>query len=96
LKIKRERNPYYYALLADEAFYLGNYEGALLHYRKAIKLNNQAHEFYFGLAKVYYALNENNKAQNAIARAISYNRINSIDVMYLAKLDFLKNKEGAH
>ena len=96
LKTKRESNPYYYALLADEAFYVANYEQALVNYRKAIKLNNQAHEFYFGLAKVYYALNENNKAQNAIARAISYNRINSIDVRYLAKLDFLKSQEDSH
>jgi tetratricopeptide (TPR) repeat protein len=96
LKNKRDSNPYYYALLADEAFYVANYEQALVYYRKAIKLNNQAHEFYFGLAKVYYALNENYKAQNAIARAISYNRAVSIDERYTAKLDFLKNQEDSH
>jgi hypothetical protein len=41
-------------------------------------------------------LNENYKAQNAIARAISYNRAVSIDERYTAKLDFLKNQEDSH
>jgi len=96
LKNQRETNPYYYALLADEAFYEANYKQALSYYRKAIRLNNREHEFYFGLTKVYYALNENEKAQSAIARAISYNRIDSIDLRYIAKLDFLKQQEGSH
>jgi Flp pilus assembly protein TadD len=96
LQNQRENNPYYYALLADEAFYDANYKQALKYYRKAIRLNNRVHEFHFGLTKVYYALNENKKAQSAISRAISYNRINSIDARYIAKLDFLKEKEKSH
>lgn len=96
LKNKRESNPYYYALLADEAFYVANYERALVYYHKAIRLDNRVHEFYYGLSKVYYALNENKKAKKAINRAISYNRIESIDVRYLAKLDFLKKQEDSH
>jgi tetratricopeptide (TPR) repeat protein len=93
LKERRDRNPYYYALLADEAFYLGNNRQALIYFNKAIRLNKYAHEFYFGLAKVYYAMNENKKAQNAMSKAISYNRVESIDTVYLAKLNFLKKKE---
>jgi len=96
LKIERDKNPYYYALLADEAFHLNNYKQALTHYRKAIKLNKHAHEFYFGLAKVYFALNENKKAQRAMSKAISYNRVSSIDLTYIAKLNFLKQQELAH
>jgi tetratricopeptide (TPR) repeat protein len=96
LKGERDKNPYYFALLADEAFYEANYEQALIYYRKAIKLNNRVHEFYFGLTKVYYALNENKKAQSAISKAISYNRVNSIDIRYIAKLDFLKELEKSH
>jgi tetratricopeptide (TPR) repeat protein len=96
LKNQRENNPYYFALLADEAFYEANYEQALSYYRKAIRLNSRVHEFYFGLTKVYYALNENEKAQSAISRAISYNRIDSIDLRYIAKLDFLKQQEDSH
>jgi tetratricopeptide (TPR) repeat protein len=96
LKSQREKNPYYYALLADEAFYLKNYKQSLNYYRKAIKINRHVHEFYFGLAKVYYAMDENKKAQKAIAKAITYNRINSIDVTYIAKLNFLKLQELSH
>lgn len=96
LRIERNKNPYYYALLADEAFHLKNYGQAITHYRKAIKLNKHAHEFYFGLAKVYFALNENKKAQRAMSKAISYNRVNSIDLTYIAKLNYLKHQELSH
>jgi tetratricopeptide (TPR) repeat protein len=96
LKEQREKNPYYYALLADEAFYSKNYSQSVTYYRKAIKINKYVHEFYFGLAKSYYALNQNKKAQKAIAKAISHNKINSIDETYLAKLNFLKQQEFSH
>ncbi|MBA6302916.1 tetratricopeptide repeat protein [Colwellia sp. MB02u-14] len=96
LKNQRENNPYYFALLANQAFYLANNKQALAYYRQAIKLNKHEHAFYFGLAKVYYALNENRKAQRAMGKAILYNRINSIDVTYIAKLNFLKKQELDH
>lgn len=35
---------------------------------KAIKLNNNAHEFYFGLAKVHYMLENNVKAQQYLKK----------------------------
>tara|TARA_R110000744_G_scaffold260293_3_gene375282 strand:- start:6120 stop:7313 length:1194 start_codon:yes stop_codon:yes gene_type:complete len=87
---KRASNPYYYALLADERLYQGAYEQAISHYKKAIKLNDNIHEFYFGLAKVYYKLNEIKKAENYVRKAIATNRSPQLDKQYIAKLNILK------
>lgn len=91
---QRANNPYYYALLADEKFYLGAYNEAILHYRKAIKLNKNIHEFYFGLAKVYYMLDDMEKAQSYMKKAIAKNRIKQLDKQYVAKLDVLRQTKG--
>lgn len=87
---KRANNPYYYALLGDEKFYQGAYRQAINHYRKAIKLNKNIHEFYFGLAKVYFMLDEIDKAENFIKKAMAKNRVPRIDQQYLAKMNVLK------
>ena len=91
---QRANNPYYYALLADEKFYLGAYNEAIHHYRKAIKLNKNIHEFYFGLAKVYYMLDDIEKAQSYMKKAIAKNRIKQLDKQYVAKLDVLRQTKG--
>lgn len=87
---KRANNPYYYALLADERFYQGDYNDAIKHYKKAIKLDDNIHEFYFGLAKTYYMLDEIAKAESYIKKAMRYNRIAQVDQQYLVKLNLLK------
>ena len=89
---KRANNPYYYALLADERFYQGAYNEAINHYKKAIRLDNNIHEFYFGLAKVYYMLNEPGKAKSFIRKAREKNRWVQQDKKYLAKLNILKQQ----
>ena len=91
---KRASNPYYYALLADERFYKGAYNQAISHYKKAIKLNDNIHEFYFGLAKVYYKLNNIKKAEYYVKKAIAKNRSPQLDEQYLAKLNILKKIEN--
>jgi len=88
---ERANNPYYMALLADEAFYEQDYLKAKTFYKKAIRLNRKVHEFYFGLAKVYYKTNELTLAKNAMKRAIHLNRITSTQAQYVAKLSFLNH-----
>ncbi len=90
LHSKRIKNPYYHALLGDEAAYRGQYQQALKHFKKAIKMNHRVHEFHFGLAKVYYALNKIDRAENEMQKAILYNKADQIDSLYVAKLNFLK------
>jgi len=90
---KRANNPYYYSLLGDEKLYQGAYYQAINHYKKAIKLNENIHEFYFGLAKVYFMLDELDMAENYLKKARAKNRITQLDKQYLAKLNVLKQIE---
>lgn len=88
---KRIKNPYYHALLADEAFFRGENNKALNHYKRAIRMDKKVHEFYFGLAKVYYTLGEIERAESAMNKALAYNKASSIESQYSAKLNFLKS-----
>ncbi|MDG1753318.1 MAG: tetratricopeptide repeat protein [Thalassotalea sp.] len=88
---KRVKNAYYHALLADEAFFRGENNKALKHYKRAIRMDNKVHEFYYGIAKVYYALDQIKRAESAMNKALAYNRATSIESQYIAKLNFLKD-----
>lgn len=90
---KRAKNPYYYALLGDEKLYQGAYSAAINHFRKAIKLDKNIPEFYFGLAKVYYMLDEMDKAENYLKKAMAKTHVARLDKQYLAKLNFLKQRD---
>lgn len=90
---KRINNPYYYALLGDEALRRGDIDHAMSHYRKAINLDGTVDEFYLGLAKVYYANNNFGAAKSALKKAMSLNKVKQIDNQYLAKLNFLKRAQ---
>lgn len=87
---KRIKNPYYHALLGDEALYRGNGTVAKSHYKKAIKLNHKNHEFYYGLAKAYYQLDEYENAQETLEKAIKLNKAKSTEHQYIAKLEWMK------
>ena len=89
LLLKRKTNPYYHAVLADEAYYRKNYNVAISHYKKAIKLDNSIHEFYFGLAKAYYQIDKFDLAKLMMRKAIKFNHIDNIENQYIAKLNFL-------
>ena len=93
---RRVSNPYYYALLASEAEYKGNYDIAVNHYRKAIKLNNRIDELYIGLASTYYKMGNYKSAQAATKKAIQINKNADKDQQYLAKLNFLKQADHTH
>lgn len=93
LQAKRNKNPYYHAVLADEAYYKHNYMQALNHYKKAIKLNNKIHELYFGLAKVYYQMNRMPEAKRAMRMALRLNKVTSTKNQYIAKLNFLNAEQ---
>ncbi|NQZ21997.1 MAG: hypothetical protein HRT53_08060 [Colwellia sp.] len=92
---KRYQNPYYHALLADEAFYRGNNTQALSHYRRAIMLAHNVHEFHFGMAKVYYTMKDHKRAEKALKKAINYNKNKVIDNRYIAKMSIIK-KANSH
>ncbi len=86
----RIKNPYYHAVLADEAFYNGDFILAEQHYKNAIELDKNEHEFYFGLAKVYYMQQNLMLAKRSMKMAILLNKSDDIDEQYIAKLNVLK------
>jgi len=90
---KRHNNPYYHALLADEAFYHGHNKQALIHYRRAIMLAHNIHEFHFGMAKVYYVMNDHKRAEKSLKKAIIYNKNKAIDDRYTAKMSIMKKAD---
>ena len=87
---KRSTNPYYHAVLADEAYYRKDYQEALKHYRKALRINNKLHEIYFGLAKVFYQMDKLYDAERAMRKALSLNEAKTTEHQYIAKLNFLQ------
>lgn len=94
LKLKRKNNPYYHAVLADEAYYDRNYQQAVVHYKRAIKLNSKIHELHFGLAKVYFQMNRISAAKKEIKIALRLNKAKSTESQYVAKLNFLNAEQA--
>lgn len=86
----RVNNPYYHALLANEAFFNQLYQQALQHYKKAIQLDDEQHEFYFGLAKVYYKQGKLLLSQESMIKAVALVKLKDTKKHYITKLKFLK------
>jgi Flp pilus assembly protein TadD len=92
----RIKNPYYHALLGNEAFFNNNYQQAVKHYAKAIKLDDGQHEFYLGLAKTYYMQNKLAQAKRVLSKAVTLTKVKDTQRQYIAKLNFLKHQETKH
>ena len=66
---KRRTNPYYHLMLGDEAYKGQSYDTAISHYEKAVALDDKNHEAYFGLARSYYAIQNNQQAASYMLKA---------------------------
>ncbi|PKH87675.1 tetratricopeptide repeat protein [Colwellia sp. Bg11-28] len=89
----RVKNPYYHALLGNEAFFKQSYHQAIKHYKKAIQLDDEQHEFYFGLAKAYYKQDKLALSKYAMKKAVALTKTKDTQKQYIAKLNFLKYHE---
>jgi cytochrome c-type biogenesis protein CcmH/NrfG len=88
----RKKNPYYHALLANDAMFMKQYQSAIKHYRNAIRLDKKQHEFYFGLAVAYYQQNNVLLSYQAMEKALALSSTQQSTQQYIAKLN-LYNKE---
>lgn len=86
----RIKNPFYHAMIANNAYFDGKYDKAINSFKKAIRIDDNQHEFYYGLAKAYVAINENVAAEQALRRAIKHNKYRASRVEYIAKLNYLR------
>ena len=92
----RHKNPYYHALLADEAMLKKHYLNAIEHYKKAIKLDKKQHQFYFGLAVAYFQHRNVLLSYQAMEKALALSSTASNNEKYTAKLDLLANYSLKH
>ncbi|MEI6893276.1 MAG: tetratricopeptide repeat protein [Colwellia sp.] len=90
----RRKNPYYHSLLGDEALFKQSYQQAIQHYKKAIQLDDEQHEFYFGLAKVYYQQGKFTLSKKAMKKALGYTKVKKMKDHYTAKLNFINSKSN--
>ena len=66
---KRNRNPYYFLMLGNEAYRNVDYAEAIKYYENAVSLDAKNHEAYFGLARSYYALDDTESAVRYMKKA---------------------------
>jgi tetratricopeptide (TPR) repeat protein len=83
----RKKNPYYHALLANDAMFMKQYQAAIKHYRNAIRLDKKQHEFYFGLAVAYYQQNKVLMSYQAMEKALALSPTHKNTQQYIAKLN---------
>lgn len=89
LHLMRLNNPHYHALLSNEALYNGDYDSAIRHLKRAIRLESKYHEFYYNLAKIYQKTNQLVLAKSAMKKALKLNKNINIERKYNKKLNFL-------
>jgi Flp pilus assembly protein TadD len=89
VEFKRKNNPYYHLNLGEEEFENDNLEYALQHFRKALSLDKNLHEIYFGLAKTYYQLGEIERSEKYLKQAKRKSRSQQEQEKYQGKLDLL-------
>lgn len=93
---KRSRNPYYFLMLGNEAFSHHDYIDAIEKYKNAVTLDNKNHEAYFGLARTYYVLNENEQAVKYMKKARRNAPSNEDQQRYEHKLSILNQLARVH
>lgn len=86
---RRLSNPYYHALLADEAFVDGDYMASVRHYKRAIRIDNKQHEFYFGIAKAYAQMGNALQVRRSLEKAKDHAKFDDEERKYRAKIDVL-------
>jgi len=89
LKRQRKENPYYHYLLGETEYEAGNWNEAIKHYRRSIRLEKRQHQFYFSLAKSYYQLGDYQNSERYFKLAKRYADKFNVDNLYQSKIDTL-------
>ncbi|MDH5823737.1 tetratricopeptide repeat protein [Luteimonas sp. RD2P54] len=82
-------DPFHQFLLGTQYEGRGEYERAVEHYRRAIRLHGDEHRFHFALARTWLLMGERRRAGRALARARELGDDDS-RALYQAKLDRLR------
>jgi Tfp pilus assembly protein PilF len=79
-------SPFDWLHAGHNAYSEGNYQEAVLLYRKAAKIAPYLHESYAGLAKAYYMIGDRHRAEREFRNALEKSQRSSTRSMYEAKL----------
>lgn len=88
---KRNNNPYYHVNLGEQEMEQKHWDQALDHFRKALALDRDKHEVYFGLARVYFEIGELQQSERYLKQAKNKARSQHDEDKYQAKLEFLNS-----
>ena len=89
LESKRMTNPFYHQMLAEVSNDEGNLNSSISHYEKAIRLDGSQHQFYFGLASVYFKKHDYAQSKRYLKIAKKKAGRSKIVNAYVNKLDAL-------
>lgn len=90
----RAVDPFYQFMLGRQAESEGHYDRAISHYRRAVDLYPSAHQFHFGLARVYFLMGNSRLAEREMRRARDLGPEDDRS-RYQAKLEGLRRLERA-
>ncbi|MFT2091808.1 tetratricopeptide repeat protein [Paraglaciecola sp. 2405UD69-4] len=91
VKRKRSKNPYYHVSLGEQEIEQRNWSQALEHFKKALGLNKDMHEGYYGIAKVYYETGKLEKSARYLKLAKTKAVSDHDEEKYQSKMDFLSS-----
>ncbi|WP_026376764.1 transglutaminase-like domain-containing protein [Aestuariibacter salexigens] len=86
---KRDDNPFYHFILGEQELDTGHVEDAIRHYRRALALDSSRHEIYFGMAKAFMALGDEERSRYYIEIAKRRAKTDQDQERYQGKLDLL-------
>ncbi|WP_313316954.1 tetratricopeptide repeat protein [Stenotrophomonas sp.] len=96
LQRSQQRDPFYQFLQGTLAEKQGNYALATHYYQHAVRLYGRAHQFHFGLARVYFLSGNNRLAEREMARARDLGGTERWRTVYQSKLDGIRRLEARH
>lgn len=88
---QRSRNPYYHVNLGEQEIEQKHWDQALAHFRRALALDRDKHEVYFGLARVYFEIGELQQSERYLKQAKNKARNKFDEDRYQTKLEFLSS-----
>lgn len=95
LEKMRNNNPFYHQMLAEIDRDEGSLDSSIVHYEQAIRLNSKQHQFYFGLASVYFEKGDFVQSERFLKLAKRKAGKGRLADTYVDKLDALSDYVGS-
>jgi tetratricopeptide (TPR) repeat protein len=86
---KRSTNPFFHINMGDKAFDKEQWQIALKHYQRALKLDKRYPEVYFGLGKTYFELGNIQRSKQYLKLAKKKKRTGQEQATYQGKINFM-------